>query len=119
VALVARLGALVTPVRLLCFVVAALVAVGPSSLARPDLARAATRVPTTTYTSNTTWSLAASPYVLDGNVTVAAGATLTVEPGVIVKANGQLRTLTVKGTLLAVGTPSARCCAPGSVGSGF
>lgn len=29
-------------------------------------------VPTTTYTSKTTWTLANSPYVLDGNLTVAA-----------------------------------------------
>jgi len=64
-------------------------------------------VPTTTYTSNTTWTLANSPYVLDGNVTVAAGATLAIEPGVIVKFNGTLRKLIVNGTLSAVGTQTS------------
>lgn len=48
-------------------------------------AGATTYIGTTTYTSNTTWTLANSPYVLNGDVTVAAGVTLTVEPGVIVK----------------------------------
>lgn len=64
-------------------------------------------IPTTTYTTNTTWTLANSPYVLDGNVTVAAGATLTIEPGVIVKFNGQLRKMTINGTLSAVGTQTS------------
>jgi hypothetical protein len=45
--------------------------------------------------------------VLDGNVTVAAGATLTIEPGVIVKFNGSLRKLIVNGTLSAVGTQTS------------
>jgi hypothetical protein len=37
----------------------------------------------TTYNSNTTWSVAGSPYILNANVTVASGVRLTVEPGVV------------------------------------
>jgi hypothetical protein len=71
-------------------------------------ARALTRLPTTTYSTDTTWYYSQSPYILDGNVTVAAGATLTIEPGVTVKFNGQFRMITVKGTIKAVGTQSSR-----------
>jgi len=67
-----------------------------------------THIPGATYTSNVTWRAAQSPFVLDGNVQVAAGATLTVEPGVVVKLNGTFRTLTVSGTLTAVGTSANR-----------
>ena len=35
--------------------------------------------------SNTTWSLANSPYLVTGNVLVNEGVTLSIEPGVIVK----------------------------------
>jgi len=32
--------------------------------------------------SNTTWTLANSPYVITGNIVVFPAATLTIEPGV-------------------------------------
>jgi len=80
---------------LVAMVLSLLVGAGPAS--------AATFIGQTTYTSNTTWTLANSPYVLNGDVTVAAGVTLTVEPGVIVKMNG-VRTLRVNGSLAASGT---------------
>ena len=66
-----------TTLLLVAMILSLLVSAGP--------AYAATHLSTTTYTTNTTWTVANSPYVLDGNVTVAAGVTLTIDPGVIVK----------------------------------
>jgi RHS repeat-associated protein len=85
-----------TCLALVVLVLSLVVSAGP--------AYAATHIPTTTYTANTSWTVANSPYVLDGNVTVAAGATLTIDPGVIVKFNGNFRELRINGTLSAVGT---------------
>ncbi len=66
-------------------------------------ARAATNV-SGTISSNQTWDLAGSPYVMTGNVTVAAGVTLTIDEGVTVQGNAATRVLTVNGSLSAVGT---------------
>jgi hypothetical protein len=52
--------------------------------------------------SDTTWTKENSPYTLTGNVFVAIGSTLTIEPGVVV--NCQNYYLMVSGTLDACGT---------------
>ena len=54
---------------------------------------------------DTTWTLAGSPYRLEANIVVAEGVTLTIEPGVEVRALGNVG-LDVAGTLHAVGTAS-------------
>jgi len=61
---------------------------------------------TTTIVSDTEWTLSGSPYVLNCYVQVSKGATLTVDPGVIVEAGGNAG-LYIQGTLLAQGTSDA------------
>jgi len=53
------------------------------------------------------WTLAASPYIVTGNIVVPEDATLTIEPGVIVKFAGYY-SLKVNGTLRALGSPTNR-----------
>lgn len=78
-----------------CAVPGAAWSVGPTNVSGP-------------ISSNTTWTLADSPYVMTGNVTVGAGVTLTIEPGVVVKGDSALRQLMVSGSLIAEGTSANR-----------
>jgi hypothetical protein len=53
-------------------------------------------------TENTTWALANSPYIITGNVLIEHGITLTIEPGVKVKFDGDYY-IQIKGKLTAEG----------------
>ena len=55
-------------------------------------------------TGNTTWSLSGSPYVLQNNISIDAGVTLTIQAGVEVQLPANNINLFVNGTLLAQGT---------------
>ncbi|KUK76075.1 MAG: Parallel beta-helix repeat protein, partial [Proteiniphilum acetatigenes] len=59
-----------------------------------------------TVSFNQTWS-ADLPYVIDSTITIAAGATLTLEPGTILKFNRGAVGITVDGALAADGTETA------------
>ncbi len=52
---------------------------------------------------NTTWNLQGSPYIVEGDVTVIPGVTLTITPGVQVLFNGDYELL-INGILNAQGT---------------
>jgi len=55
-------------------------------------------------TENTTLTLAESPYVLTGDLTVDTNIVLTIEPGVVLNLSGRSVDLVVRGTLVAEGT---------------
>jgi len=50
-----------------------------------------------------TWTLAGSPYLINGETTVPDGMTLTIEPGVVVEWQGSYK-MNVQGQILAEGT---------------
>jgi parallel beta-helix repeat protein len=59
--------------------------------------------------TNTTWNLAGSPYVVTSGIVIGCNATLTIQPGVVVKFNQCLAIMVGsnafgKGTLVARGT---------------
>ena len=53
---------------------------------------------------NTTWTKQNSPYILTNPVYIEPQATLTIEPGVIIKASGQEAGFSIAGNLIAQGT---------------
>ena len=76
---------------------------GPLAAATPPIRSAITV--NSDITVNTTWALAQSPVNITAAIRVASGATLTIDPGVIVKfSTGGSSGLTINGKLLAQGT---------------
>jgi len=67
-----------------------------------NAARAASTSVSGIIASSTTWTRAGSPYVVTGTVQIAHGATLTVEPGVVVESSSG--SIQVFGGLNAAGT---------------
>ena len=56
-----------------------------------------------TISTNSTWTLAGSPYIVTSSITINSGVTLTIASGVTVKFNDGL-SMTVSGTLSATNT---------------
>lgn len=54
--------------------------------------------------SNTTWTLANSPYIVTDTVVVFPGVFLTIEPGVKVKFNDKMQLENRQGNIIAIGT---------------
>lgn len=64
-------------------------------------------------TEDTTWTKEHSPYILNQDLTVASGATLTVEPGVVVEFNSNI--FLVEGIIKVLGTEDDPVYLNGSV----
>ena len=75
-------------------------------------------VPGGTITGNVTWTLSDSPVDLEGNLTIETGASLTIQPGVLVLMEDH-NFLGVNGTLRAEGTSGGRIKFEGSGSAGF
>ncbi|HEY5913715.1 MAG TPA: lamin tail domain-containing protein [Verrucomicrobiae bacterium] len=72
-----------------------------------------------TVAADTTWSPTAGPYFIDGGLTIAGGATLTIQPGTIVYLNTNANLVVADGgRLLAEGTIDAPIRFTGRPGSG-
>ena len=100
---------LATPLVLLLAVLAALFLAAGPAVAGPAHAAPGACVAgphSGTITADETWCVADSPHLMSANVTVAAGVTLTVEPGVTVQAANVA--LIVNGQLEAAGTDEAQ-----------
>ncbi|MFI4854867.1 MAG: right-handed parallel beta-helix repeat-containing protein [Phycisphaerales bacterium JB065] len=69
-------------------------------------------------TSDTTWTLANSPYEMVSTVVVNNGATLTVEPGVIVRGNSNTTLQVNVGHLSAIGSPGSPILLTSVLGTG-
>src|SRR3990167_7622705 len=68
----------------------------------PNASFAATDI-TDDIVSDTEWGTSGNPYIVSSGLAIQSGATLTIEPGVIVQINSG--GIDVLGRLLAVGTP--------------
>jgi parallel beta-helix repeat protein len=57
-------------------------------------------------TADTTWDSAGSPYIINNNINVLSGSTLTIDPGVTIRLDSMVRIQTsTDAPIVAVGTP--------------
>jgi len=56
-----------------------------------------------------TWTTSGSPYLIEGEISITSGQTLTIEPGVLVEFQDHYK-LNVQGQLLALGTENDSIC---------
>jgi len=58
--------------------------------------------------TDTTWSLANSPYTITSTIELDEGTTLTIEPGVVIDGSGVFEDIKVWGSLIAVGSEQSK-----------
>ena len=82
------------------------------------LTKSATNVPFTVINTVVTWNLAGSPYVVQGDVQVQTGGSLTIDPGVVVEfdASPKLQVFS-GGRLTATGSVTSSIVFTSSAGS--